>query len=192
MPLAWKRLFTLPKLRFFGAFELWIECNLISTPMWHHLAQKHVHHWRLNDLCSCSVSSRQSQSFSVGGKSPESAPFCGGSGPPSDTWFLEPTLVHIPNHGHMGDVVSAIFAGLTVVPSIWFAYTMHLILCSYMWPIKWCQYQWLWETMKVYCMYFTFFYVFFVLVITISVFLCFYMGYVAWNKLMNFTYLKLV
>jgi len=40
------------------------------------------------------------------------APSHGGSGPPSNTWFLGPTRVHNPNGISIG---SAVFAGLTSV-----------------------------------------------------------------------------
>jgi len=44
--------------------------------------------------------------------SPQNYPLHGGSGPPSNIWFLQSTRVHNPNGISIG---SAVFAGLTVV-----------------------------------------------------------------------------
>jgi len=43
---------------------------------------------------------------------PKSAPWSGGSGPPSNTWFLGPSRVHVPNGSSIG---SSVFAGFTLV-----------------------------------------------------------------------------
>ena len=83
---------------------LWIELNLCFF----RTTRVHKPKWQIDRFSRlCTTHDRKSLYFTMGNLFPKIAPSRGGSGPPPNSWFLEPVWAHNPNSISIGSAVLA-------------------------------------------------------------------------------------